>query len=104
MLPKRRPFVCPSEKAAALQLRYDEFGEIGEAVGHLRRHDIEAVGPAFFEPFLKVIGDFHGGADELAMALGNDELLPDFPHSHVLALRGLDDPDAAAWKLADVDI
>ena len=73
MLAQRTPLIFGAEQATALQFRHDLAGEILKAGGQQRRNDVEAVGGLAGEPFLDLVGDLPGGADDQMMTAHHAE-------------------------------
>src|SRR3982751_2534194 len=89
-------FVLGAEAAAALQLGEDERDEIVESTGHGRRHDVEAVGPAFVEALLEFVRDGLRCADELPMAARTGDRLVELTDGEVFPPGEIDDQLLAA--------
>src|SRR5437763_1273211 len=64
VLPQGRAGIILAVQTAALQLRHDEADEILVSAGHMGCRQHEAVASALDEPWLELVGDLLGAADD----------------------------------------
>src|SRR5438445_7852122 len=95
ILPQGLAFIFAAEEAAPLEFGDDPVDKVVEAARDVREHDVEPVAGVAIEPFLHLVGDHLGGADEREAAIAAGDL-GELADSQIVPAGAFDDAFAAA--------